>query len=64
MPDAIRDGLRLGTIAAEIAGLRPDPFRREVHRDGRYVDLTRTQFAPCSKFSSPLKAVSSAPRNS
>ena len=29
----------------EIAGLRVDPFRREVHRDGRYVGLTRKQFA-------------------
>jgi two-component system response regulator VanR len=28
-----------------IAGLRLDPFRREVHRDGRYVALTRKQFA-------------------
>jgi two-component system response regulator VanR len=29
----------------ELAGLRVDPFRREVHRDGRYVPLTRKQFA-------------------
>jgi two-component system response regulator VanR len=29
----------------EAAGLRVDPFRREVHRDGRYVALTRKQFA-------------------
>jgi two-component system, OmpR family, response regulator VanR len=29
----------------EFAGLRVDPFRREVHRDGRYVALTRKQFA-------------------
>jgi two-component system, OmpR family, response regulator VanR len=29
----------------QIAGLRLDPFRREVHRDGRYVPLTRKQFA-------------------
>src|ERR1700710_2904236 len=29
----------------EIAGLRLDSFRREVHRDGRYVALTRKQFA-------------------
>src|ERR1700710_2231843 len=29
----------------EIAGLRLDPFRREVYRDGRYVALTRSQFA-------------------
>src|SRR5207244_2165297 len=29
----------------EIAGLRLDPFRREVYRDGRSVALTRNQFA-------------------
>jgi two-component system response regulator VanR len=29
----------------EIAGLRLDPFRREVYRDDRYVGLTRKQFA-------------------
>src|ERR1051326_3407664 len=29
----------------EIAGLRVDPFRREVYRDGRYVAPTRQQFA-------------------
>src|ERR1700758_741117 len=29
----------------EIAGLRLDPFRREVFRDGRYVPLTRKQLA-------------------
>ncbi len=29
----------------EIAGLRVDPFRREVYRNGRYVPLTRKQFA-------------------
>ncbi|MFN8124094.1 MAG: response regulator transcription factor [Thermoleophilia bacterium] len=29
----------------QLAGLRVDPFRREVHRDGRYVALTRKQFA-------------------
>ncbi|MFF0525561.1 hypothetical protein ACFYTC_43275 [Actinomadura nitritigenes] len=80
MAEAIRDGLRLDAIAAdiagdgdtalglpgintydiavldrrpacsrppvrEIAGLRPDPFRREVYRDGRHVALTRKQFA-------------------
>ena len=28
-----------------VAGLRLDPFRREVYRDGRYVALTRKQFA-------------------
>src|SRR6266581_4786576 len=76
MAEAIRDGLRLEAIAADIAGdgdtalelvlrlraldrrraynrppvrqiagLRLDPFRREVYRDGRYVALTRKQFA-------------------
>ncbi len=29
----------------ELAGLRLDPFRREVYRDDRYVALTRKQFA-------------------
>jgi len=29
----------------EIAGLKLDPFRREVFRDGKYVALTRKQFA-------------------
>ena len=29
----------------KIAGLRVDPFRREVYRDGRYIPLTRKQFA-------------------
>jgi two-component system response regulator VanR len=29
----------------ELAGLRIDPFRREVYRDGRYVGVTRKQFA-------------------
>jgi two-component system response regulator VanR len=29
----------------EVAGLSLDPFRREVYRDGRYVALTRKQFA-------------------
>ncbi len=29
----------------EIAGLRLDSFRREVYRDGRYIALTRKQFA-------------------
>jgi two-component system, OmpR family, response regulator VanR len=29
----------------EIAGLRVDPFRRQVYRDGRYIALTRKQFA-------------------
>lgn len=29
----------------EVAGLRIDPFRREVFRDGHYVALTRKQFA-------------------
>lgn len=29
----------------EIGGLRLDPFRREVYRGGRYIALTRKQFA-------------------
>jgi two-component system response regulator VanR len=29
----------------DLAGLRLDPFRREVYREGRYVALTRKQFA-------------------
>lgn len=29
----------------EEAGVRLDPFRREVYRDGRYISLTRKQFA-------------------
>jgi two-component system, OmpR family, response regulator VanR len=29
----------------ETGGLRVDPFRREVYRDGRYIALTRKQFA-------------------
>src|SRR5436190_13005507 len=29
----------------EIAGLRLDPFRREVYREDRYIPLTRKQFA-------------------
>ena len=29
----------------EIAGLKVDPFRREVYRDGRYVAVSRKQFA-------------------
>ena len=32
-------------ISIDLAGLRLDPFRREVYRDGRYVALTRKQFA-------------------
>src|SRR5258707_899953 len=41
MAGAIRDGLRLEAIAAR----RWAPFRREVSRDGRYIALTRKQFA-------------------
>lgn len=29
----------------EVAGLRVDPFRREVYRNGRYIAVTRKQFA-------------------
>jgi two-component system response regulator VanR len=46
----------------EIAGLRLDPFRREVYRDDRYVALTGSS-SQCSKSSSPPKAVSSAPKS-
>ena len=46
----------------EIAGLRLDPFRREVYRDGRYVALPGSS-SPCSKSSSPPKAASSAPKS-
>jgi len=45
----------------EIAGLRLDPFRREVYRDGRYVALTRKQFAVLDVLIA-AKAVSSARR--
>ena len=38
-------GARTRPPVREIAGLRLDPFRREVYRDGRYVALTRKQFA-------------------
>ncbi|UMG91881.1 response regulator transcription factor [Nocardioides sp. TF02-7] len=41
-------GRRRGQVrppVQELAGLRVDPFRREVFRDGRYVALTRKQFA-------------------
>ncbi len=38
-------GPTAGRPCGEIAGLRLDPFRREVYRDGRYVALTRKQFA-------------------
>ncbi len=36
---------RTAPPVVEAHGLRLDPFRREVHRDGRYVALTRKQFA-------------------
>jgi two-component system response regulator VanR len=32
-------------LVHEIAGLRVDPFRREVYRENRYIALTRKQFA-------------------
>ncbi|WP_424937766.1 MULTISPECIES: response regulator transcription factor [Bacteria] len=55
-PFALRElALRLRALArrsprstppvTEIGGLRLDPFRREVFRDGRYIALTRKQFA-------------------
>ncbi len=40
-----RRRVRTRPPVSEIAGLRLDPFRREVFRDGRYVALTRKQFA-------------------
>ena len=40
-----RRGARQRPPVLELAGLRLDPFRREVYRDGRYVALTRKQFA-------------------
>ena len=36
---------RIRIRGIRVAGLRLDPFRREVYRDGRYVALTRKQFA-------------------
>ncbi|MDR1264484.1 MAG: response regulator transcription factor [Propionibacteriaceae bacterium] len=36
---------RIRPPTMEIAGLRLDPFRREVYREGKYVALTRKQFA-------------------
>ena len=47
----------------EIAGLRLDPFRREVYRDGRYVALTRKQFAVLEVLVA-AEGGSSAPRSS
>lgn len=44
----------------EIAGLRVDPFRREVYRDGRYVALTRKQFAVLEVLASAEGGVVSA----
>jgi hypothetical protein len=40
----------------EIAGLRLDPFRREVYWDGRHVALTRKQFCD---FRRPARVVNS-----
>ena len=40
----------------EIAGLRLDPFRREVYRDGRYVALTRKEFAVLTLLMRPTAA--------
>ncbi len=40
-----RRRIRSRAPVRELAGLRVDPFRREVYRDGRYVALTRKQFA-------------------
>jgi DNA-binding response OmpR family regulator len=43
--DRVRASAHNRPPVREIAGLRLDPFRREVFRDGRYVALTRKQFA-------------------
>jgi two-component system response regulator VanR len=40
-----RRGAQSRPPVREIAGLRLDPFRREVYCDGRYVALARKQFA-------------------
>ncbi len=47
----------------EIAGLRLDPLRREVYRDGRYVALTGSS-SRCSRSWSAPTSASSAPRSS
>ena len=47
----------------EIAGLRLDPFRREVYRNDRYVALTRKQFAVLEVLVA-AEGASSAPRSS
>src|SRR5438270_13732972 len=44
----------------EIAGVRLDPFRREVYRDGRYIALTRKQFAVLEDLVAPEGGVVSA----
>lgn len=44
----------------ELAGLRLDPFRREVYRDGRYIALTRKQFAVLEVLMSAAGGVVSA----
>jgi two-component system, OmpR family, response regulator VanR len=44
MAEAIRDRHSRPPLR-EVAGLRLGPFRREVCHDGRYVALTRKQFA-------------------
>src|SRR3989475_1008010 len=47
----------------EIAGLRLDPFRREVYRDGRYIALTRKQFAVLEVLvAAEARGVSAEPR--
>jgi two-component system response regulator VanR len=40
-----RRSTRATPPAVEIGGVRLDRFRREVYRDGRYIALTRKQFA-------------------
>ncbi|MFC7626000.1 response regulator transcription factor [Microlunatus sp. GCM10028923] len=41
----VRRPARVVPPSLDMAGIRLDPFRREVYRDGRYVSLTRKQFA-------------------
>jgi hypothetical protein len=47
----------------EIAGLRLDPFRREVYRDGRYVPLTRKRRRRAAPPSRPRKRARAGERS-
>jgi hypothetical protein len=59
MADAIRDGLRLEAIAADIAG---DGWIRSAARSTA-TSRSPGSSSPCSKCSSLPKAVSSAPKS-